>query len=92
MPADAHVKFGFLVWPQYTGWKSLMDTGALVDSLGFDYVWTWDHLYPISGSHEGPIFEGYVTLAGWAAVTSKARLGLLVGANTFRNPGLVSCW
>lgn len=86
----ARLKFGFLVWPQYTGWKSLMDTGALIDSLGFDYIWTWDHLYPIRGSHEGPIFEGYMTLAGWAAVTKNARIGLLVGANPFRNPGLVA--
>ena len=67
-----------------------MDTGALVDSLGFDYLWTWDHLYPIKGFHEGPIFEGYMTLAGWAAVTQRARIGLLVGANPFRNPALVA--
>ena len=67
-----------------------MDTGALIDSLGFDYLWTWDHLYPIKGFHEGPIFEGYMTLAGWAAVTKTARIGLLVGANPFRNPALVA--
>jgi alkanesulfonate monooxygenase SsuD/methylene tetrahydromethanopterin reductase-like flavin-dependent oxidoreductase (luciferase family) len=35
------------------------------------------------------MFEGYVTLAGWAARTERVRLGLMVGANTFRNPGLV---
>jgi alkanesulfonate monooxygenase SsuD/methylene tetrahydromethanopterin reductase-like flavin-dependent oxidoreductase (luciferase family) len=29
-------------------------------------------------------------VAAWAKVTSQARLGLLVGANTFRNPGLVA--
>ena len=90
MAADARLKLGFLVWPQYTDWKSLMDTGALVDQLGFEHLWSWDHLYPIRGSHEGPIFEGYMTLAGWAAVTTRARLGLLVGANPFRNPALVA--
>jgi alkanesulfonate monooxygenase SsuD/methylene tetrahydromethanopterin reductase-like flavin-dependent oxidoreductase (luciferase family) len=79
-----------VVWPQYTDWKSTMDTGALIDRLGFDYLWTWDHLYPIRGSHEGPIFEGYMTLAGWAAVTKQVRIGLLVGANPFRNPALVA--
>jgi len=88
--ATPRVKFGFLVWPQYTDWKSLRDTGALVDSLGFDYLWTWDHLYPIKGFNEGPIFEGYMTLAGWAAVTKQVRIGLLVGANPFRNPALVA--
>ena len=31
-----------------------------------------------------------MTLAGWAGVTRRVRLGLLVGANTFRNPGVVA--
>jgi alkanesulfonate monooxygenase SsuD/methylene tetrahydromethanopterin reductase-like flavin-dependent oxidoreductase (luciferase family) len=83
------VKLGALIWPQYTDWATLQDTGALVDRLGYDSLWTWDHLYPIVGDPEGPIFEGYLTLAGWAAHTQNVRLGLMVGANTFRNPALV---
>ena len=86
---DGGVKLGALIWPQYTGWESLRDTGALVDRLGYDSLWTWDHLYPIVGDHEGPMFEGYLTLAGWAENTEQVRLGLMVGANTFRNPALV---
>jgi alkanesulfonate monooxygenase SsuD/methylene tetrahydromethanopterin reductase-like flavin-dependent oxidoreductase (luciferase family) len=87
---DQQIKFGALLWPQYTDWESLRDAGALVDELGFDSLWTWDHLYPIVGDPHGPIFEGYLTLAGWAAVTSRVTLGLMVGANTFRNPALVA--
>jgi F420-dependent oxidoreductase-like protein len=83
------VKLGALVWPQYTDWESLRDTGALVDRLGYDSLWTWDHLYPIVGDPAGPMFEGYLTLAGWAERTEQVRLGLMVGANTFRNPALV---
>jgi F420-dependent oxidoreductase-like protein len=83
------VKLGALVWNQNTDWQSLRDTGAVVDRLGYDSLWTWDHLYPIVGDHEGPMFEGYLTLAGWAEHTEQVRLGLMVGANTFRNPALV---
>jgi alkanesulfonate monooxygenase SsuD/methylene tetrahydromethanopterin reductase-like flavin-dependent oxidoreductase (luciferase family) len=83
------VKLGALVWPQYTDWQSLRDTGELVDRLGYDSLWTWDHLYPIVGEPTGPMFEGYLTLAGWAEHTENVRLGLMVGANTFRNPALV---
>jgi len=36
------------------------------------------------------VFEGYTTLAAWAVATRRARLGLLVGANTFRNPTVVA--
>ena len=31
---SAGVKLGALVWPQYTDWQSLRETGALVDRLG----------------------------------------------------------
>ncbi len=90
MANDGTIKFGILAWPQYTDWTSLRDVGARVDALGYDTLWTWDHLYPIVGSPDGPIFEGYLTLAGWAAVTERVRLGLMVGANTFRNPALTA--
>jgi F420-dependent oxidoreductase-like protein len=63
---------------------------VLVDELGYDSLWTWDHLYPIVGDPHGPMFEGYMTLAAWAALTERVTLGLMVGANTFRNPALVA--
>jgi F420-dependent oxidoreductase-like protein len=87
---EIRVKLGILAWSQYTDWPSLRRVGATVDDLGFDSLWTWDHLYPIFGDPRGPIFEGYMTLAGWAPVTRRVSLGLLVGANTFRNPALVA--
>jgi alkanesulfonate monooxygenase SsuD/methylene tetrahydromethanopterin reductase-like flavin-dependent oxidoreductase (luciferase family) len=83
------VKLGALVWNQYTDWESLRDAGTLVDSLGYHSLSTWDHLYPIVGPPNGSMFEGYMTLAGWAEHTEQVRLGLMVGANTFRNPALV---
>ncbi|HSH21541.1 MAG TPA: TIGR03560 family F420-dependent LLM class oxidoreductase [Candidatus Caenarcaniphilales bacterium] len=85
----SEIKIGALIWPQYTEWQPLQDAAARADELGFDSLWTWDHLYPIVGDWRGPIFEGYLTLAGWAQVTKRATLGLMVGANTFRNPALV---
>ena len=54
------------------------------------HLWAWDHLYAIFGDPYQPIFEGWATLAAWAPETERTRLGLLVGANTFRNPGLVA--
>jgi alkanesulfonate monooxygenase SsuD/methylene tetrahydromethanopterin reductase-like flavin-dependent oxidoreductase (luciferase family) len=84
------IKVGVLPWGQNIDWPSLRDVGARADQLGYDSLWTWDHLYPIQGDWRRPIFEGYMTLAGWAGVTKKATLGLMVGANTFRNPALTA--
>src|ERR687894_1371953 len=87
---DPGMKFGILAWPQYTSWDDLERVGRRVDELGYSSLWTWDHLYPIVGSHRGPIFEGWMTLAAWAKVTERVTLGLMVGANTFRNPALTA--
>jgi F420-dependent oxidoreductase-like protein len=83
------VKLGALLWNQYTEWQPLLGAAKRADDLGYDSLWTWDHLYPIVGDWHGPIFEGYLTLGAWAGVTKRPTLGLMVGANTFRNPALV---
>ncbi len=83
-------KIGVLLWPQTASWPALRDAAALADRSGAASLWTWDHLNSIVGPWEGPIFEGWTTLAGWSQVTERATLGLMVAANTFRNPGLTA--
>ena len=82
-------KIGVLAWNQYTDWPNMLAIGKRADALGYDSLWTWDHLYPIIGDPHGPFLEGYMVMAGWSQHTSRTTIGLLVGANTFRNPGLV---
>jgi alkanesulfonate monooxygenase SsuD/methylene tetrahydromethanopterin reductase-like flavin-dependent oxidoreductase (luciferase family) len=84
------IKLGVLLWSQATDWPSFESAACRVDELGYEHLWAWDHLYAIFGDPYQPIYEGWLTLGAWAKATTKARLGLLVGANTFRNPGLVA--
>jgi len=84
------VRLGVLLWNQATDWPAYEDAARRVDKLGYDHLWAWDHLYAIFGDPLQPIFEGWMSLAAWAKVTQRVRLGLLVGANTFRNPGLTA--
>jgi alkanesulfonate monooxygenase SsuD/methylene tetrahydromethanopterin reductase-like flavin-dependent oxidoreductase (luciferase family) len=84
------VKFGAVLWSQATDWTGFLTAAQRLDELGYDSIWTWDHIYAIFGDPYQPILEGYTALAGLATETSRADLGLLVGANTFRNPGLVA--
>jgi F420-dependent oxidoreductase-like protein len=84
------VRLGALCWNQYTDWPSLLAAGVRAETLGYDSLWTWDHLYPIVGSSDGPIHEGWLTLAAWAQATKRIRIGLMVGANTFRQPALTA--
>ncbi len=84
------LKLGILLWNQAASWAEYRAAATLVDRLGYDHLWAWDHLYAIFGDPYQPIFEGWSTLAAMAPQTERTRLGLLVGANTFRNPGLVA--
>ena len=81
---------GVNLWPQDGTWAELCDAAVAADRAGIDSLWTWDHLYAIQGAHDRPIFEGWTTIAAWAAMTERIGVGLLVGANTFRNPGLTA--
>lgn len=84
------LKTGILLWNQAASWSEVRDAALRVDRLGYDHLWAWDHLYAIFGDPYQDFFEGWATLAAWAPETQHARLGLLVGANTFRNPGIVA--
>jgi len=81
---------GVLLWSQGSTWSEFEAAARRVDELGYEHLWTWDHLHAIFGEPQQPIWEGYASLAAWAKTTSRVMLGLLVGANTFRNPGLVA--
>ena len=84
------MRFGIQLWSQSTDWPGFRDAALAAERAGWDSVWTWDHLLAIFGPWEQPILEGWTTLAALGPLTSRVRLGLMVGANTFRNPGLTA--
>ncbi len=87
---SAPIRLGANCWNQYTDWPSWLAAGQRADRLGYDSLWTWDHLYPIVGSWQGPIFEAYAAISALAATTDRGTIGLMVGANTFRDPALAA--
>ena len=89
------IRIGFQVWGQSISWADLMATGQRIEALGFASLFANDHLMPILGNADGPIvgpagpvFEAWMTLAGWAAVTRRVPLGVLVCGVGYRNVGL----
>lgn len=89
------IGIGLQVWASATSWADLMAAGRTIDALGFETLWSNDHFVPalgdeaVIGQIDGPIFEGWSVLAGWAAVTSRIRLGCLVSGAGYRNPALL---
>jgi alkanesulfonate monooxygenase SsuD/methylene tetrahydromethanopterin reductase-like flavin-dependent oxidoreductase (luciferase family) len=84
------VRFGAAFWIQRTDWASLREACLAAEQAGFDALWLDDHLLSDEGDWRDDKLEGWATLAALAALTTTAKLGLLVAANTFRNPGLTA--
>jgi alkanesulfonate monooxygenase SsuD/methylene tetrahydromethanopterin reductase-like flavin-dependent oxidoreductase (luciferase family) len=84
------VRFGAAFWIQRTGWPELRAACLAAEAAGWDSVWLDDHLLSDEGDWTSPKLEGWAALAAVAALTQRVRLGLLVSANTFRNPGLIA--
>lgn len=84
------IRLGICLWNQASDWRTFEHAARSVEALGYDHLWTWDHLLACEGDPNQATFEPYVVLTAWAMLTSRVRLGLLTGANTFRSPGLVA--
>jgi alkanesulfonate monooxygenase SsuD/methylene tetrahydromethanopterin reductase-like flavin-dependent oxidoreductase (luciferase family) len=83
-------KIGINLWSQGSSWPDLLDAAREADRLGYESLWTWDHVKAIFGDPHQRIFEGWTTITAWAMATQRVKIGLMVGANTFRNPALVA--
>jgi F420-dependent oxidoreductase-like protein len=70
--------------------QTLMRVAQTADEVGFDSIWVMDHFFQIRsvGQIDEPMLEGFTTLGYLAAVTHRARLGLMVGGIHYRQPGL----
>ncbi len=84
------MRFGAAFWINRTDWPSLRDACLAVERAGWDSLWVDDHLLADEGDPTDAKLEGWATLSALAVLTERVRLGLLVGANTFRNPGLTA--
>jgi len=81
------MRFGAAFWINRTSWSDLLTACRTVEAAGWDSLWIDDHLLADEGDPTDPKLEGWATLAALAVLIDRLQVGLLVGANTFRNPG-----
>jgi len=83
--------FGIMTAPMQVGYADILRVWQEADAIPeIEHAWLFDHLMPIGGDPDGPIFEGWTLLSALAARTSRLRLGLLVTSNRFRPPAVLA--
>ena len=85
------VSFGIATAPQQVSYGDVLAVWREADAIPLiEHAWLFDHLLPIGGDPNGPIFEGWTLLSALAAQTQRLRLGLLVTSNRIRPPALLA--
>ncbi|WP_406633535.1 LLM class flavin-dependent oxidoreductase [Amycolatopsis sp. WGS_07] len=84
-------RFGIMTAPMQVDYASLRRVWLEADEIpAIEHAWLFDHLLPIAGEPDGPIFEGWTLLSALAGQTERLRLGLLVTSNRFRPPAVLA--
>lgn len=89
------LRFGFKTPQQHTSYEDLLAVWQEAESIPvFEHGWLFDHLNPVdTPAAAGPeivgsCFEPWTMLTALATQTSRLRLGLMTGCNTYRDPAM----
>ncbi|TCK19887.1 LLM class flavin-dependent oxidoreductase [Pseudonocardia endophytica] len=83
--------FGIMTAPMQVGYDDVLRVWREADEIPeIEHAWLFDHLMPIGGDPDGPVFEGWTMLSALAASTRRLRIGLLVTSNRIRPPALLA--
>jgi probable F420-dependent oxidoreductase len=94
MVAKRRTQFGiamrnFTKYPELPSARALIDYGVMVEELGYESLWAWDHVL-LGVEPNFPIHEALTILTAVAARTSRIRLGTGVLVLPMRNPVLLA--
>jgi len=82
------LRFGAVILQDFP-YPELVKLWQKFESLGFDSTWIADHF--VNYAHpDSPWLDGWSTLAGLAASTSRIRIGTLVTSIPFRHPAVLA--
>jgi alkanesulfonate monooxygenase SsuD/methylene tetrahydromethanopterin reductase-like flavin-dependent oxidoreductase (luciferase family) len=86
----APLKLGADIWNQYTDWPAFKAAHLRAEELGYESLWTMDHIYPPNKPSDGPILEAFSLMSAIAGITSRPTISVMVASNTYRNPAMLT--
>ena len=71
-------------------WDKAVEIARLAEELGFDSLWVYDHVHNVPRPANEAVFECWTVMAAISQLTSRIRLGQMVGCTSYRNPALLA--
>ncbi|GAA4902829.1 LLM class flavin-dependent oxidoreductase [Streptomonospora salina] len=91
MPHAARPNFGIMTAPSQVDYPDVLRVWREADAIPeIGHAWLFDHLMPIGGDPDGPVYEGWTLLSALAARTRRLRVGVLVTSNRLRPPAMLA--
>jgi F420-dependent oxidoreductase-like protein len=73
-----------------TAWRRTIEVAQRAEEAGFDSLWAYDHFQVDPPPEEAIVFDPFVELSALAMATSRAFLGTLVAAASYRNAAMTA--
>jgi F420-dependent oxidoreductase-like protein len=77
-------------WPAVDAWLRTTELARQAEDLGFESIWAFDHFHTVPEPTDEITFESWTTLAAFAALTHRVRMGHMVVCAGYRSPALVA--
>jgi F420-dependent oxidoreductase-like protein len=71
-------------------WAKAVEVAQRAEALGYDSIWLYDHMHNVPRPAHEAVFECWTTVAAISQLTTRIRLGQMVGCNSYRNPALLA--
>ncbi len=71
-------------------WQKTVEVAQLAEKLGYDSIWVYDHFHNVPRPAHETVFECWTVIAAISQLTTKIRLGQMVGCNLYREPSLLA--
>ncbi|HEY5685641.1 MAG TPA: LLM class F420-dependent oxidoreductase [Acidimicrobiia bacterium] len=71
-------------------WDRITETAELIEAVGYDSIWVYDHFHNHPVPSQESVFEAWTLMAALAATTRRVRLGQMCTCVPYRSPALLA--
>ena len=71
-------------------WAKSKEIARAIEDAGYDSIWVYDHFHNVPKPSHEAVFDCWTVMAALTEVTSRVRLGQMVGCALYRPPALLA--